>query len=258
MDHFLAVNGSGSDTRFRNPAIPKALGVILRTIREQLNAHCPEREKGQPCVWAKTGLADKMAEIIQDPLLATTVDLFDELRKDPSRDELELFIQYMVAQQHGGETLRQLLSSSVDLLGLLRDGQVWPPVLNALAHLARPEDDTTGPLSADVIMQLLHILSRDADEQLGTDDPLAFDAYHVFNFVLANITDPIDPNKPSKSALEVMLDAALDVNRIDSASSEPMSALDYQAMMKASYLMLTDETRGLEQLYKVIRGARGD
>ena len=258
FEQFFSVEGKGNQTRFRNPAIPKALGVILRTLREQLNAHCPKREQGISCKWAKQELANEVARVITNPLFAASIDVLDELRKDARRDELQSFIQYMVSDEHDGEAIRRLVVSLADLIGMLRDRSVWPPILNAVANLARRENDFEALESAPVIMQLLRVLSHEPDPALGSEDPLGFDAYHVFNMVLANLTEPVDPSNPSsKTVIEVLMDVMLSVNRHDSADTGPMTANDYKVMIESVYMLLTDRTRGLEQLYEMIRGASG-
>lgn len=257
VDRFLAVDGEGKNARFRNPAIPKAMVVALKTLREQLNANCPDREKGVECTWAKHDLSRKVAEVLADPLFAAIFDLVDELRKDPSRVELERLAQYLLEVVEDGETLRKVLASAVDLILVLRDGQTLPPIFNVLSSLSTPEDDPTVPGSADITLQLLNVLSRDADDAVGPEDPLVFDRYRVLDHVLANLVKPIDTTQPSETALEVLVDVAADVHRFDSSDGGPLTDDDYRVISESVYDFLTNETRGVEQLYEVVRGAKG-
>ncbi|MFW5740301.1 MAG: hypothetical protein ACOC1F_08040 [Myxococcota bacterium] len=232
--------------------------TVLKTLREQLNAHCPDREQGVECTWAKQDMARKVAEVIADPLFAAIVDLVDELRKDPSRVELERLAQYLLEVVEDDETLRKVLASAVDLILVLRDGQTLPPIFNVLSALSTPDDAANVPGSADLTLQVLNVLSRDADGSIGPDDPLVFDRYRVLDHVLANLVKPIDDTQPSETALEVLIDVATDVHRYDSSEEQPLSAEDYRVISESVHEFLTDETRGMEQLYEVVRGAEGN
>ena len=258
VDRFLAVDGEGENARFRNPAVPRAIVTVLQTLREQLNAHCPNREQGEECTWAKEDMARKVAEAFASPVFAAIVDLTDELRKDPSRVELERLAQHLLEVVEDDETMRKVLASAVDVILVLRDGQTLPPIFNVLSSLSTPEDDPDVPGSADITLQLLNVLSRDADESIGPEDPLVFDRYHVLDHVLANLVKPIDENKPSETALEVLVDVAADVHRLDCTSEEPLTAEDYRVISDSVHEFLTDETRGMEQIYEVVRGAEGN
>lgn len=258
VDRFLAVDGEGASAHFRNPAVPKAIVMVLKAMREQLNAHCPNREKGEVCEWAKQGMARKVAEVLADPLFAAIVDLTDKLRADPSRIELERLAQYLLQVVEDDETMRKVLASAVDVIQVLRDGQTLPPVFNVLSSLSTPDDDPDQPGSADITLQLLNVLSRDADETVGPEDPLVFDRYRVLDHVLANLVKPIDETQPSETALEVLADVAADVHRLDSSNEEPLTSEDYRVIADSVREFLTDETRGMEQIYEVVRGAEGN
>ena len=258
VDQFLAVDGEGTNAQFRNPAIPKAIVMILKTMREQVNAHCPNRERGEVCEWAKEGMARKVAEVVADPLFAAIVDLADKLRQDASRVELERLAQYLLEVVEDDETMRKVLASAVDLIQVLRDGQTLPPVFNVLSSLSTPDDEPTLPGVADITLQLLNVLSRDADETIGPNDPLVFDRYHVLDHVLANVVKPIDETQPSETALEVLVDVATDIHRLDSSNEDPLTGEDYRVIAESVGQFLTDETRGVEQIYEVVRGAEGN
>ena len=258
VDQFLAVDGSGASAKFRNPAIPKAIVRVLKTLREQLNANCPEREKGVECKWAREDMARKMADTMRGPLFGALIDLTEALRADPSRVEIERLVNYLLDAVSDDETLRNVLASAVDLILVLRDGQTLPPVFNVLSALSVPDDETAAPGAADITLQLLNVLSRDPDDTHGPDDPLLFDRYRVLDRVLPNLVKPIDPSEPSKTALEVLIDVAADVHRYDSAEAEPLAGEDYRVIAESVREFLVDDKRGMEQLYEVVRGAKGN
>ncbi|MCL2823446.1 MAG: hypothetical protein FWD57_05585 [Polyangiaceae bacterium] len=256
VDQFMAVEGKGTAAHFRNPAIPKAIAVVLRTLREQLNAHCPDREKGVECTWAKRDLSDKVAEVISDPLFAASIDLVDELRRDPKRTELAKFVRYLLDDEQSDESLRLTLSTAIDLLLILRDTQTIPSVFNVVSSMFKTADEHTNTGMADIALQVLNVLSRDPDEVIGLDDPLLFDRYRVFDHMAPNLVEQIYQDPLSDTVLEVLVDVLLDVHRLDSLATEPMAADDYRAVADVTRRFLTDETRGLEQLYELVRRAK--
>ncbi|MCU0690532.1 MAG: hypothetical protein MUF54_03950, partial [Polyangiaceae bacterium] len=264
VDQFLAVEGSGSGARFKNPAVPKAIVRGLELLREQLNFRCPHREVGEQCTWAKTELTQKVSDVLEDPLFAAIVDLVDELRKDPGRIELERLAQYLLGAIDNEPTLHAVLASAADAIQLLQDRQTLPPILNVLSALAVP-DDAAGsdgarlaPGAADISLQLLNVLSRDPDASVPVDDTLMFDRYHVLDHILPNLVKPIDKSMPPETAIEVLIDVAADVHRHDSAEQEPLTAEDYRVIASSLNEFLTDERRGMEQLYTVVRAAEGN
>ena len=56
----------------------------------------------------------------------------------------------------------------------------------------------------------------------------------------------------------MLIDVAADIHRADSASDEPLTAEDYRLIADNVRRFLIDDTRGVEQLYEVVRGAKGD
>ncbi len=264
VDTFLAVDGTGANARFRNPAVPQAVVRLLKTLREQVNANCPDRETTGKCDWARVELAKKMADTMRGPLFAAIVDLADKLQADPSRVELEKLAQYLLTVVTSDESLRAVLASAVDVIQVLRDGQTLPPILNVMSSLSVPDNtmapDGVTPTSgaADIVLQVLNVLSRDPQNGESPDAPLVFDRYHVLDQILPNLVKPIDDSGSSKTALEVILDVAADVNRYDSSQDGPLTPDDYKQVATAAHDFLVSPTRGMEQLYTVVRGREGN
>ena len=262
VDQFLAVDGFGSSAKFRNPAISKALLRSLVAMREQLNAQCPKRETGGGCEWARYELANKTAEVIEEPLTAAILDLGDKLRADQSHAEIERVLQYLLNFIDDSEAMRAVLASSADIVQVLRDGQTLPPIFNVLAKLSSNDAAEPGEQApaavADIALQLLQVLVTEPDEQLDPTHETEFDRYHVAEQLLANLVKPIDETQPSKSVLEVFADALSDVQRVDSADSGPLSADDYGQISRSVSDLLTDPSRGMEQFYTIVRSRNAE
>jgi len=194
------------------------------------------------------------------PLFATALDLLEKLRADPSHIELERVLQYLLNFVEDDQALRSVLASSTDIVQVLRDGQTLPPIFNVLATLSVPDDgeSPSQPGAADVALQLLQVLVTEPNELTDPNHETEFDRYHVVEHLLANVVKPIDETQPSKTALEVLADVAGDVNRLDSSDRGPLAPDDWGAISRSVTDMLLSPTRGMEQLYTVVRSRNGD
>jgi hypothetical protein len=242
-DEFLAVDGTGSQAKFHNPTVAPTLIKTLQLAREQVNANCPNRETGTPCLWAKSGLDTKLANVIGRPLFAAVSDMTDLLRQDEtSRRQLETLLQYVLTPSNdSGTDLQGTLASLSDILQVLLDDQNLAPLLDAGAMGVAPDDDPGGPGAASLTIKVLKAL---------TDDK--YDKYHVVDQILPLAVTPMDMGT-NVSPIEIFMDVIADVNRIDASSQGAFSPNDYQGVMHTMNGFMTDQTRGLEQLYTIIQ-----
>jgi hypothetical protein len=245
VDAFLATEGTGDETRFANRALVPLLASTVRLFREQLNAHCPDRESGGSCVWAKTELGEKVADGISSPLFSSLVDLGEQLRKDDrARRELERFLTYLLESAGTGESLQGTLASMVDVLQVLADDAKVVPILRAASVAAKLVGDPEGAGAADTSIRVLQALTSDE-----------FDRYHVLSPVLANLVTPMqgEDGAPGLSPLEVYIDVIAEVNRLDpSRADAPLAEDDYAAVLGVVRDFLVSDTRGLEQIYAIV------
>jgi hypothetical protein len=255
VDQFLAVEGTGSAAHFKNRGLVRTGLSVLRTLREQLNANCPDREYGGACTWARTDMAKKVEEVLSGPLFASLMDLQEALRADePSRRQLETFLSYMLgacaapspppfcpANLAGAEDpLSATMASMVDILQLLSNDDNLAPIFNSVANAANPESDQR-PGMADTTIKVLTAL---------TDD--RYDRYHVLDHILPAIVTPMDGGG-SPSPIEIIFDTLADVHRIDASSNEPLTPDDYATILRSVREFLSSETRGMEQFYSIVQ-----
>ncbi len=246
VDEFLTVNPPDAGHTgywFQNPTVTPTLISVLELAREQTNANCPSRETGTPCTWAKKDLGDKLAGVLGRPLFASVVDMSDQLRQDEtSRRQLETFLQYVLQSANDkGQDLQGFLASNADILQVLLDDGDLAPVIRASAIGVSPDADPAGPGAGSVTIDVLKALTNDA-----------YDPYHVMDQVLPNLVTPMDGGA-NVSPIEIFMDVISDVNRIDASSQGAFAPDDYQAVMRTMNGFLTDQTRGLEQLYTIIQ-----
>ena len=160
------------------------------------------------------------------------------------------------------------VASLADLMQVLHDDENIVPILHAAAPLARPSlvyadgDDTTGkrekdPGAMDVVLRLMKVMMDDREDLEGKKRlDKVIDRYHVLDTILPNLVTP--KVEGTRAPLEVLIDVATDINRIDSSSQEPLSGDDYRATFKTVDSFLRSETRGMEQFYYIVRERNGN
>ncbi len=246
VDQFLAVEGEGPGAKFANQAIPQALSTTLRAFREQVNAHCPDRENGTPCTWAKVELGKTVSDGLGSPMTAALVDLLEKIRQDETaRRELERLLDHLLSAGSEGQAFEATLSSLADALQVLLADAELAPLLNAAAPGARPEDETGKKGALPAALSLLKALNSDE-----------YDRYHVMDHVLPNLVTPMAPvnGVARPSPLEVVMDTVAEVSRIDAATGkDPLAPTDYETIFSSARDFLTSETRGLEQIYTIVQ-----
>jgi hypothetical protein len=241
VDEFLAVDGDGTDARFHNTSFARTTTTLLRVIREQLNANCPDREGGAACVWAKKTLSDKLSTTLSGPLFAALMDVQESVRADETaRRELERFLAYALTAASTDDALQATLASASDLLQVLADDGDLSPIFNAISTMASPAKDEGGPGAADTTVKALKVLTGDE-----------YDRYHVLDQLLPRAVTPIGDGQ--LSPIEIFLDTAAEVNRIDSSAKTPLESQDYRSIMSTVNDFLTSPTRGLEQFYFIVQ-----
>ncbi len=241
VDEFLAVDGEGPDARFRNASFARTTTTLLRVLREQLNANCPDRESGVSCEWARRTLGDKLATTLSGPLFAGLTDVQESLRGDEAaRRELERFLGYALTAASQDDALQATLASMSDVLQVLADDGDLSPIFNAISTLASPAKDEDGAGAADTAIRALTAL-------LGEK----YDRYHVLDTILPLAVTPMGEGQ--LSPIEIFLDTIAEINRIDASSSEPLETGDYKAIMGTVSDFLTSSTRGLEQFYFIVQ-----
>lgn len=259
VDTFFGVTGTGTQAVFTKPTVPAIL-TLVRAVREQINANCPDREISQNrCDWAVRGMTENAADTIGAADFSTILHLVDALMTDPAtRKELEGLLSYLVDDVDPVAS-QGLLTSVADVLQLLGDTETMSPLYRAVSTIAAPAANGIPASSPGAVDRILTLLSAVVDETApdGTPRPSAFDPYRTLPRVLRRMVDPVDPNDASSfSPIEILMDTIAEVNRIDASlpGSEPLDAADYQAVFRAMRDVMTSRTRGLEQVYRIVNG----
>lgn len=243
VDQFLGIEGTGTNAKFANPGIPRALSTTLRAFREQVNAHCPNRENGVSCEWAKSEMGKNMADGLSGPMVAATIDLLEKIRQhEPARREIERLLEYMFSASSPNQALESTLSSMADSLQVLLADKELEAILNAASAAAEAENVAGAKGTVPATLQLLKALTTDE-----------YDKFHVMDHVLPNLVKPMQGGR-GPTPLEIIMDTVAEVSRIDAAvPTAPLLPADYETIFRAARDFLTSDTRGLEQIYTIVQ-----
>lgn len=264
VDQFLGVKGSGPQSTFAEPALPKIAPVLVNMLRAQLFAHCPDSftPPYKACTWARSELINNMSDSVKGPLFAAAVDMVDAIRRDdPARAELEALLQYLVTAASQNDALASMLASASDALQVLRDDANLVPLFHALSPALAPsvknaEGQYTKKSLADAQLALLARIGGKYYDASGNEicarevDPNA-----ILSAVLGNLVTPIKDSQGrlAQAPLEVIMDVIADVNRADPAQTDKLRAPDYQSIAGQVSSFMLDKQSGLEQFYEVVR-----
>jgi hypothetical protein len=258
VDAFFDVTGDGDKSEFKNPAFVKILPTLVDALREQVSAHCPD-PRLVSCTWARQELPQKMVDLVKGPTFAGAMDLLLALRADPAaRTELANLLLFLL-QSTEADADRATLTATVDLLQTFEDDANLTPLLHALAEAvgapARgPDGAVTQRSLADALLDALsRILGRVYDDQGREICAKELDPNHALPFVLKQFVTPMGEGRPAP--IEVLVDVIADVNRADPSSTDKLAGDDYRNISVEVSDFCLNKSRGLEQIYEVIRQA---
>jgi hypothetical protein len=266
VDQFLAVDGEGPSAQFKNPGFIKSIPVLIDVLREQLNANCPDREVNPAsCPWATQELAQKTADTLGGPAFSTVMYLLDAINQDEAaRAALLTHLKYLIEQTGTDDALHSTLTSMSDMMQIMGDDQKMPLIYNAIAVAAAPEAAVAGgkpaPGTADRVLEMMQALTTETDAN-GKPAQNPYDPYRVLDRILVNLFSPMDPGDPnSQTPIEVFLDVIGEVNRYDADSprDRPLDGIDFGFIFATLRDFMTNETRGMEQFYEIVRHRDGD
>lgn len=267
-DQFLGTTGSGTQTAFANPSIPKMTPVLVDVMRAQMWARCPKSfaPPYERCAWAKDTLPKSAEDTLRGPMFAGAVDVLDSLRSDGrARRETEGFLQYMLDATSQNDALASLLASSVDTLQVLRDDKNLIPFFKVLAEVvAGPTlNASTGKFEGkgvvDAQLSLLGKISgRYRNENRVEICSKEIDPNQMLPILLTKVMTPMEGgNLAGMTPLEVFIDVVAEVNRAAPGETAKLEAKDYSVISENVADFLLNKERGLEQFYEIVKKGTG-
>jgi hypothetical protein len=240
VDQFLATEGSGASTRFRNRAIPGVTRALVGWLRERVAAH---RAAGDADPWA-LGLSSRLETVVRDAPFAAATDLSLALRDDPAaRVALGRLLTHMMddaaPNARSASPQATTLSALAETVQVLRADADVDPLLHSLAPAMVPR---TG-----LVPQVLRFFDR--ARALDRDRALVAVLGHAVERPATG--DPLTPEP-----LTVIADAVADTNRERPGEHGPMSPQDVFFTFREVISFLTDNSRGLEQFYSIVQRRR--
>lgn len=258
VDTFFLVDGSATDARFRNPAVPKLLENALGVLQAQIHARCPARNFGN-CSWGREVLGANVADTMSGPSFAAFIDLIEGMRLDPrARRELSRFIVYLIDDASDNEAQTTTLSSISDLLQVLGDDTNLEPLYKLLSKAAAPSiQDDSGVKrrgTADALVEMLtRIFARGYDKSGDKTCNSYVDPNKTISLLLKAFVTPPADNEPAP--IETVISVIADVNRKDPRQDTKYTPEDYANLSREVSDFFLNEGSGLEQVYEVVRQA---
>ena len=260
VDELFAVEAAGQASKLKNPAIEKLLPTLIGAIRSQVAAHCSDPAQG--CAWGRKDLPLKVRDVVTGPSFAATLDLLDAIRADePARTELERLLVFLF-QSAQGDASKATLGALVDLLQVFEDDASLTALLNAGSQLAAPEvlDQDGRVVSRGLFLAGIEMMSRVLGEVHRPDGTRIcakeIDPNRTLAVVLRRMMAvPADGSPPP---LEVLIDVAAEVNRLRPQDTSKLAPDDYASIAREVSDFCGNQSRGLEQVYTVIKQATKD
>ncbi len=267
-DQFLSINGSGATSKFASRGVVKILPIAIDLIRSQVWANCPKTFGSNPlrCGWARDDLPKKLEDVVTGPLFASALDLLDGMRQDDqTRYELGRAMQYLMDAASPNDALPSLLASSNDIVQMLGDDRNLVPFFKVLGAALNPYPTAGTTPSTDTPKSLVDstfsMLGRIAGryENVSETDEIEeicsreIDPNQVMNVLLGTAVTPVD-SLGGKAPIEIMIDVIAEVNRVAPEQAKPSyDEADYAAISGSVVEFLTNQERGMEQFYEIVR-----
>lgn len=260
VDQLFAVEGTGKTSKLKNPAITRMIPVLVATLREQIAARCPDPTKG--CTWAREDLPKNVRDVVTGPTFAGVMDLMDAIVSDePARTELEQLLVFLL-QSGEADAQKAMLSALVDLLQVLEDDANMTALLHAAAGAAGPEvfDEEGKVLSRGMVLSAVEVMARVLgevrDEKGARICAKEMDPNRSLAVALRRLVTPGPNGAPPP--IEVLIDVVADVNRADPTMTTKLEPPDYASIAHEVADFCSHPSRGLEQMYELIKQATKD
>jgi hypothetical protein len=245
VDQFLSVEQGPDGYRLKNRRGRAIILELVDFLRDRIAAH---RQRGDLPGWA-TRLDDRLEETLNEPVVTALIRLLDGIQNDPdARGALADMLAYVGDPERSEQSFDTAVASVADILQLVEDDRNLVPLMqvlsNGFASNAQDAVASGNPLqvegsTVDASVKLLRgIGERDEDDTLPR--------------LLSNLVSSPEDG-PATTPIETLLDVIAEVNRAQPGRTGPLDANDYRRTLDQTYRFVTNESRGLERLYRVIQ-----
>jgi hypothetical protein len=266
VDALLTVEQNGGKYQLRDRTAYNIVHPVLTWVDQRITAH-----KDNLDAWAvgdanTQGLSERLAKIMRHPITAGVVDLLDAFWPEAEASgEFTKVVSYMTDEQNEA-SFRAMSTAIADSMNLLDKDPDLSPAIQFAALVLAPN-----------VFQAI-----DGQTPPNADKSTAYAALELTGGVVTNLNDPkqnkfkkdrqptaltkllnniVLATNDERSALEVLIDAAADVNRPDenADSLTSLSAEEDRDVFTDVKLFLRDDKsdqRSLERLYQVIQNRK--
>jgi hypothetical protein len=260
VDEFFSVNGTGAASTWANPAIPAILPTVLDAIQSQILAQCPDRSSRAACAYYMQTMPQNLSDTIGGPTFAGIMDLLDAIRSnDSARGQLEQLLQYLLSGTASPEAQAATMAATVDVLSILNDDANLTPFYHAAAdvlgaQVVDPNGNVVRRGLADAAIEVLaHVFAKAKDAQGNEICANEVDPNQAIAAVLGNFVTPVSSTQ--SPPIEAMMDVTADVNRAHPDLTTKLDSADYANIANEISEFCLDPSKGLEQVYTVVREA---
>lgn len=247
VDQFLAVEAVGGDptkSQLKNAGVRASGPILMDLLEDRVAEH---KARGDLATWAQNGLVDSYISSIESPIFAAAMDLQEKLYADEAaRKSVGELLVYLANQASVNDALASVMTATQDLMQLMGDESNMVPLYHAMSIAAAPD----GALQR----------SLDLIDRIGAVETGVFATKHgnrrVIPKVLANLVTSIGSTKVTP--IEVYLDVINEIHRAAPGRGDPFDPPDYGAVARQVQEFLVDKTRGLEQLYAIVKNRNVD
>jgi hypothetical protein len=260
VDQFFGVGGSGAQSAWANQAVPAIVPALIDVLEEQILAQCPDRSSRAVCTWWSQTMPQNLADVVGGPAFASILDLVDAIRADGAgRGQLEQLLLYLLGPSSANDARAATMTASVDLVQLLGDDTNLVPLYHAAAdafgaRVTAPDGTTARRGLVDAAIELLAGIFTAAYDPHGNEVcSQEIDPNGALADVLSYLVTPAGVS--GRSPVEVLIDAAADVNRAHPQQTAKLAGADYANIAKEVREFCLDPASGLEQVYALVRQA---
>jgi hypothetical protein len=211
-----------------------------------------ERRAGTLATLAQRSDED-MADMLHNPVIAGALGLFESLfGKGLALPDTSRFAASILDERRESNNLRPLLTGLFDMVQLLPGDKDTNAALRAIGTGFASEVE-------GVVRGVPNSALKPHESAIGRNlrmlrETARVDDGNVMERVLQN-TARVPAGRPSP--LEVLLEAVVEVNRVQPGEQITPSPADLRATLRRLSEVMLDERRGFERLYELLRCSRG-
>jgi hypothetical protein len=295
VDLFLAVEGTGNPSRFKNPRLVPAGLLLLDFLRDRVRSHrarlrtplagpcktdaecvsafgpgsrClpgPGACQGDLVTWLRTTLPQSIEETLGGPVVARAVDFLRLLDTETAtKDAVYALLNYLVDEARNNAAFRSTLTGVADVAQLVLDDTDLVPLARALG---RALDSKLGLLEA-ALRFLKPALAADSGDLCQPGNPscgpgetcVAVSAaeWRCSKETLSRILrHAYQEQSPGKSPVQTLLDLATELHRLFPGEGTPYTGFDFAEALSQARDFLANQETGLEKFFEIVTNRCG-